>query len=171
MTDMEPYVGQIMAVAFPMAPKNWALCNGQLLGIAQNQALFSLISTYFGGNGTTNFALPDLRGRTVRGMSNQPGMVGGAENVTLITSQMASHSHSFSANTTVAATGRGAARANGNSFGATGGTTTIYDAPDVLTALSGNVLPAGNSQPHNNMQPYTTLNFIISLTGIYPSRP
>lgn len=167
---MEPYLGQIMAVAFPMAPKGWALCNGQLLPIAQNQALFSLIGTFFGGNGTTTFALPDLRGRAIRGMSNLPGAVGGVENVTLTGQQMPQHTHIFSASPEVAASGRGALRANGNSFGATGGTTTIYDAPAQLANLSGNVQPAGESQPHTNMQPYTTLNFIIALVGIYPSR-
>lgn len=168
---MEPYLGQIMAVAFNRAPKFWALCNGQLLPIVQNQALFSLIGTYFGGNGTTTFALPDLRGRTIRGLENLPGMMGGVENVTLLMSQLPQHSHGFSTGTDVAVGGRNPLRANGNRFGATGNGNTIYDAPAPLTPLAGNVAQTGGSQPHNNMQPYTTLNFIIALAGIYPSRP
>lgn len=167
---MDTYLGQIMAVAYPRAPKFWALCNGQLLSIAQNQALFSLIGTYFGGNGTTNFALPDLRGRTMRGTEGQPGMMAGVENVTLLMNNLPTHSHSFSASSQVAPAGRGAQQANGNLFGATGGSVTIYDAPSASTLLQGNVMPAGNGMPHPNMQPYTTLNFIIALAGIYPSR-
>lgn len=167
---MEPYVGQIMAVAFGRAPENWALCNGQLVSVAQYQALFSLIGTYFGGNGTTTFALPDLRGRTIRGLSDAPGLMGGVENVTLLMAEMPVHNHSFSASPQVAAGGRSPLRANNNSFAAAANGATIYDAPFALTPLSGNIAPTGGSQPHNNMQPYTTLNYIISLTGIYPSR-
>jgi microcystin-dependent protein len=166
---MDPFLGQIMAVAFAQAPKNWALCNGQLLPIARSQALYSLIGTSFGGDGITTFALPDLRGRTISGVDMSVGAVGGTENVTLLLQELPVHNHTFSAGTDVAPTGRAALRSNANSFGATAAGTQIYANPTALTLLDGNVALVGASQPHPNMQPYTTVNFIISLTGIYPS--
>lgn len=169
---MENYIGQIMAVAFARAPKGWALCNGQMLNIRQNSALFSLIGTYFGGDGVQTFGLPDLRGRTIRGMSGQPGMAGGLESVTLLMAQMPQHNHSFTATTAQAVVGRGGGLpAANNSFAVPANGATIYGTPTAPVPLTGNITPAGGSGAHPNMQPYATLNFIIALTGIYPSRP
>lgn len=163
----QPFVGQVMPVAFNFAPKGFAFCNGQLLPIAQNQALFSLLGTYYGGNGVTNFGLPDLRSRTPVGSTNGAdiGQTGGVENVTLLEAQLPGHNHIFNGNT-------GAGGAYDPSSGVFGGS-----APDKIYGGSGgnqislNVLDnAGQTLPHSNLQPYTVLNFCIALGGIYPSR-
>ena len=171
---MEYYIGQIMAVAFNFAPKGWALCNGQLLPINQNQALYSLLGTTYGGDGKTQFALPDLRGRVITGAWPRPGQRGGAEAVALTASQMPTHAHAFPASGAVAPIpGRGttALPAQGNQFGTAGGSGKIYDTPTAMVALAGNVQNAGGSMPHNNMQPFLVLNFIIALQGgLYPPR-
>jgi microcystin-dependent protein len=173
MTDV--FLGQIMLTGFPFAPKGFALCNGQLLSIAQNQALFSLLGTTYGGNGTTNFALPNLMSRTPVGFGNSVdpswspspynlGDIGGTETVTLTTSQMPGHNHQISGNI--------AAGTIRNPTGAEYGTSSVSifaPASDTLVPLQG-VGTAGNNQPHPNIQPYNTINFVIALTGIYPSR-
>ncbi|MEJ5125429.1 tail fiber protein [Comamonas sp. MYb21] len=173
----EFFVGQVMMTGFVFAPKYFAQCNGQLLPIAQNQALFSLLGTQYGGNGSTNFALPDLRGRTPIGFGNSvdPGWSpppagigerGGVENVTLLPAQMPSHTHALQARTATGTT----RIPKGNAL-ATSASTALYatGSPNVALAPQ-SISSAGNTQPHPNMQPSTTLNFCIALQGIFPSR-
>lgn len=164
----QPFLGQVMPVAFNFAPKGFAFCSGQLLPISQNQALFSLLGTYYGGNGTTNFMLPDLRGRTPVGSSNgaDVGRSGGAENVTLLSGQIPGHNHLFNA-TTDAGTTR---IPGGNGLLGSAGALNIYgssNGPQIPLNVLDN---AGQTLPHSNLQPYTVLNFCIALGGIYPSR-
>lgn len=167
---MDPFIGTIMPVGFGFAPKNWALCNGQLLAIAQYQALFSLIGTWFGGDGIKTFALPDLRGRSPVGMANDPGQTYGSETVTLTVEQLAAHTHAFEA-TTAAGPGGRPGPATGKLFGASPNTTTLYGQSASPVSLAPvNVGVTGGGQPHNNMQPYLTVNYIIALYGIFPSR-
>ncbi|MCC4618039.1 tail fiber protein [Xanthomonas campestris pv. asclepiadis] len=163
-------------------PKYFAQCNGQLLPVNQNQALFSLLGTRFGGNGNTNFALPDMRGRTPVGFSPsadanwQPsplpiGQSSGAENVSLLPGNLPTHNHLLECSST-AGNNRGP---SGRSFGinasTTGPATALYASPGTLVAMTpATVAQAGGSQPHPNLQPYTTLNFCIALSGIFPSR-
>ncbi len=172
----EYFIGQVMMAGFNFAPKYFAQCNGQLLPINQNQALFSLLGTQYGGNGTTTFALPDLRGRTPDGYASsvdpawqppgmQIGQAGGTENVTLLAPQLPVHNHTCGA-VNVAGNAR---TPNGNMFANAGNS--LYSTPGSLVPLN----PAtcglsGNTQPHPNMQPYTTINFCIALQGIFPSR-
>jgi microcystin-dependent protein len=177
---MEPFVGQITLFPFFFAPRGWALCEGQLLPISQNTALFSLLGTYYGGNGVQNFALPDLRGRVPIGQGQAPGVSGydigspqGVETVTLLASQSPPHSHPFPAvaaqATTNAPSGALPAEAHGSGRGAF--PVNIYAALQTAVPLApGQVAPAGGGQPHNNVQPYLTLNWCIALQGIYPSR-
>ena len=167
-----PYLSQINLLAFGFAPKGWALCNGQLLPINQNQALFSLLGTQYGGDGRVNFALPDLRGRTPMHRSD-PGLQGqpvGAESVTLSQNQLPQHTHALRAdadlaNANLPANALPAARPRGGvaMYGAPGGTTAVPMNP---ASLSG----SGGNQPHDNMQPYLAMNFAIALVGIFPSR-
>ncbi len=168
---MDTYLGTIMPVGFAYAPKGWALCNGQLLPIAQNQALFSLLGTNFGGDGRTTFGLPDLRGRTPVGMSqSDPGLPSGTETVTLTANQLPQHTHFVNA-TTKAGSGR-AGPATNKIFGANGdATATMFADPTALVMLSqNNIGPSGTGGPHQNMQPYLVVNYIIALQGIFPSR-
>lgn len=161
-----PYLGEIRVFSFGFAPKGWALCNGQTLAIQQNQALFALLGTMYGGNGQTTFQLPNLQARMPIHAGNgfSQGQVGGESAHTLTTNEIPSHSHSAIGVTTNAttptATGNTWAASDKNPYGTTANTTM---APSVL----GNT---GGSQPHNNMPPYNTLNFCIALTGIFPSR-
>jgi microcystin-dependent protein len=156
-------------------PRGWAVCNGALIAIQTNQALFSLIGTLYGGNGTTNFGLPDLRGRAILGASPNitPGTIGGEVNVTLTTAQLPAHNHLIQASTTQGS-GRGAASPVGRLFGTnTEPPRNIFllaGSHEVPTAIGTNVLPDGGNQPHNNMQPYLTISYLIALQGIYPSR-
>jgi microcystin-dependent protein len=188
---MDPFIGQIICVGFNFAPPGWAQCNGQLLSIAQNSALFALLGTTYGGDGRTTFGLPDLRGRAPigvgqgQGLSNYTqGQMGGTENVTLTAAQIPSHTHA----TTVAVTVN--AGAGGTLGSAAGGKAlaseaprvpappTIYtDAPngatlrpDAATATA-TVAAVGGNQPHPIMQPYTVMFYIIATQGIFPSRP
>lgn len=173
----EVYIGQIMMSGFAFAPRNFALCNGQILGIAQNQALFSLLGTSYGGNGTTTFALPNLQGRTpvAAGASADPswqpppyeiGAIGGVETVTLLSTQMPAHTHQGNGTTS-----DGKAR---NPTGALFGKNSVpvyAQTPGAQVPLSPQtVTPAGGGQAHSNMQPYGVINFCIALLGIYPSR-
>lgn len=164
----EPFLAQIQIFSFDFAPRGWATCDGLLLPINQNQALFSILGTTYGGNGTTNFALPNLRGRTPLHFGTGPslsprslGQVGGVENVTLIPSQMPAHTHTVSANTAAPTLGSPA----GN-FWAQG----TYSATGGSPMAAGDVGNAGGNQPHTNLPPYLVLNFCIALTGIFPSR-
>lgn len=168
-----PYLGEIRYVAFNFAPKGWALCNGQLLPIAENTALYNLLGTTFGGDGQTTFALPNMQGRVPVGTGNGVGLSprvlgeqGGQESVALTVAQMPAHRHSLNASN-AAASSKGPA---GNVLAATS-STAIYtnQAPDVtLQAASVNI--RGQSQPHENMQPFLGMTCIIALQGIYPSQ-
>jgi microcystin-dependent protein len=163
----EPFLGEIRIMSFGFAPKGWALCNGQLLAINQNQGLFSVIGTTYGGNGQTTFALPDLRGRVPihMGASFIRGQTGGEQSHTLTISEMPSHHHTLSGTTAVA---NPAPVPVGNYLGPTA---SMYGAAVNLTALHpASVAPVGSSQPHPNMQPFLTLNFSIALQGIFPSQ-
>lgn len=163
---MEPFLGEIRIFAVAQAPKGWALCNGQFLPINQNQGLFSLLGTTFGGNGQTTFQLPDLRGRTPihTGGGHTLGEEAGSESVTLSVSQLPTHTHTFNVNTGIgtATTPAGAVLAKAP--------TNTYGPPNNLKAMnaaaSGNV---GGNQPHTNMMPSLTLSFCIALQGLFPT--
>ena len=163
----EPFLGQLLLVPYNFAPQGWAFCQGQILPISQNTALFSLLGTMYGGNGQTTFALPDLRGRvalstgTGPGLSNYDlGQVGGTETVSLTQNQIAAHQHTIGG-TNSAATG---ARPGGNVNAQGGSYSATSDAAMQPTGIS------GGSQPHTNVQPFLGLNYCIALEGIYPSR-
>lgn len=169
-----PFVGEIRLFAGNFAPNGWAFCDGSLLSIAQNDVLFSLIGTTYGGDGQNTFALPDMRGRVPVHQGQGPGlspyMIGqaaGVEQVTLLAQQMPSHSHVLNATTADATTGTGVA---GDLTGKAA-TTSFYGSTPGGGALASQALTtSGGSQPHNNMAPFLGLNFIISLFGIYPSQ-
>jgi microcystin-dependent protein len=163
----EPYLGEVKMVSFNFAPRGWAQCNGQLLAINQNQALFSLLGTFYGGNGTTNFALPNLQGRVPihTGAGYVQGQVGGVEFVSLSTSQIPSHNH-LVGSVNQATTGLPV----GNVFAAEARRgIDVYTTPPANVVLDSNDV-VGESQPHENRQPYLTVNFVIALVGIFPSR-
>lgn len=163
----EPFLSEIRLMSFGFAPKGWALCDGQLLPINQNQALFSLLGTNYGGDGRVNFALPDLRARVPMhmGSGHTLGERGGEQSHTLAISEIPTHTHKLAVSTS--ATG-GNVNPTGRVLGAGNN---VYHAPGNLTGLhSATVANAGGSQPHQNMQPFLTLNFSIALQGIFPSR-
>lgn len=159
-----PFIGEVKMISFNFPPKGWALCNGQLLSIAQNQALFSILGTTYGGNGQTTFALPNLQGSVPMHFGNgfNLGQVGGSQNVTLNANQ-AGHSHPVKA--TATATTNTAA---GNFPAASA--SNIYGSASDTTMNAGIVGQQGGSQPHNNLQPYLVINFVIALVGVFPSR-
>ena len=174
----DQFVGEIRIVPFNFAPVGWALCNGQLLPISQNTALFSLLGTYYGGNGTSNFALPNLQGSAPLCFGQGPGLsayylgqVGGESTVTLLASQIPAHTHALSGNS-----GNGDWNTPANNTWAQPhlGKTPINLYTNTLgTGLAMNPATlgvAGGSQPHNNLPPYLTLNFVIALQGIFPAR-
>jgi microcystin-dependent protein len=165
----DPFLAEIKLVSFPFAPRGWALCNGQLLSINQNQALFALLGTQYGGNGVTTFALPDLRGRVPRHTSDgTPGASGGAISHTLSQAELPSHSHTLLGSGTPSHAADPAGRVMGSTEA--NGINVMHSA-DASAALHPAALSSsGGSQPHTNMQPYTTTNFIIALQGIFPSR-
>lgn len=167
----DPFLGEIRTTSFAFAPKGWALCNGQLLAINQNQALFSILGTTYGGNGTTNFALPDLRGRAPlhAGTDTVLGQRGGAEAVALGVAQLPAHQHAVYgsadfANSSLPAGAVPAAKPRGGRdiYGSSASSVTPLD-PSAVS-------PVGGGQAHENRQPYLTLNFIIAVIGIFPSR-
>ena len=163
-----PFLGEIRWVSFGYAPKGWAFCNGQILSINQNQALFALLGTTFGGNGITTFALPDLRSRApISSSATYPlGGIGGEEVHTLTASELPNHNH-----TLVADPREGTASApSGNSLAKTSDGTTTYGSSTTAQMAAGSVANAGGGQPHNNLKPYITLNCIIALQGIFPAR-
>jgi microcystin-dependent protein len=168
-----PYLGQITSFAFNFPPKNWALCNGQLMAISQNQALFSLLGTTYGGDGRTTFALPNLQGSfpthfgtdTSTGNAVALGQVGGEVNHTLLLNEMAQHTHPMLACSAVGTSGTPvgnfpAPAANGQS---------LFASPSNTTLGTGSSF-VGGGQAHNNMPPYLVINFCIALSGIFPSR-
>ncbi|WP_413989001.1 phage tail protein [Labrys okinawensis] len=176
------YLGQIEIFAFSFAPKGWALCNGQIMSIAQNQALFALLGVSYGGNGQTTFALPDLRGRVPLGVSPSYilGMVDGQETETLLTTEMPSHNHSLMADSTTAANSNGGTPGNNTVLGNAVGVITqpsggfavqIYSSAAATKTLNPAVIaPSGGTQPHENRMPYLVLNACIALQGVFPSR-
>jgi microcystin-dependent protein len=163
----EPFLSEIRIMSFVFPPKGWALCNGQLLPINQNQALFSLLGTTFGGDGRTNFALPDLRGRVPIhvGSGHVLGERGGQQAHTLTNAEMPTHTHQAHA---VAADG--SLVIPGGNLPAKAAPANPYHAPTDLAAMNPAVVSnVGGSQPHQNMQPFLTLSFCIALLGIFPS--
>ena len=172
----DPFVAEIRIFPFNFAPKGWAWCNGQLLPLSQNTALFSLLGTTYGGDGKSNFALPDLQGRAPMHPGQGPGLslhdlgeTGGSETVTLLQSEIPNHPHTMRANTDVAdvqtpSNARSIARSqNANAYKAPAGQPVVQLNPGALA-------PAGGDQPHNNLQPYLTLYFNIALQGVFPPR-
>ena len=162
----EPFLGEVRMFSFGQAPKGWALCNGQLLPINQNQALFSLLGTSYGGDGRVNFALPDLRGRvpcsTGGNAGDTNGVQTGTESVTVTIAQMPTHPHLASASVTNADQPIPSILARSNN---------AYTSAANLTAvLPATISNSGGSQPHENMQPYLVLSFCIALQGIFPSQ-
>jgi microcystin-dependent protein len=169
---MDPFLGEIRIFGGNFAPVGWALCNGALLSISGNEALFSLIGTTYGGDGTSTFALPNLQGRFAMNQGQGPGLSNrvlgepvGEQSVTLIAGQVGAHNHTASCNTT------GAGSNPSNAFWATDASGDI--APYSNAAPNAQMMqlsPAGNGLPHDNMQPYLVINFIIALNGIFPSQ-
>jgi microcystin-dependent protein len=173
-TMADPFVAEIRIFPFNFAPKGWAWCDGQLLPLSQNTALFSLLGTTYGGNGKSNFALPDLQGRAPMHPGQGPGLslhdlgeTGGSETVTLLESEIPSHSHALRASTDpsnaqIPGPTLSLSRATANAYS----TTTTGLAAMAPQALA----PAGGDQPHNNLQPYLTFYFNIALQGVFPPR-
>jgi microcystin-dependent protein len=166
---VDQYIGEIRLVPYTFAPVGWALCDGHLLPINQNQALFSLLGTYFGGDGRTTFAVPDLRGRvpvgmgvSVSGTSYELGSTGGEETVKLAVSQLPSHTHRARADKTASTTK--------NPAGAVPALGGAYAAAQNANMNAAMLTKSGGGQAHENRQPYLTLNYIIALVGIFPSR-
>jgi microcystin-dependent protein len=164
----EPFLAEIRIFSFNFPPKGWALCNGQLLPINQNQALFSLLGTMYGGDGRVNFALPNLKGRTPIDVGNGhiQGEVAGAEAVTITQQTMPQHVHFAQASNSAAD-----ATIPDNTKLFAQGQFEIYRAPSSLGAMQAAMITSvGGSQPHTNMMPYLVLNFCIALQGIFPSQ-
>jgi microcystin-dependent protein len=175
MTD--PFIAEIRMFGFWFPPKGWAQCNGQLMPLSQNTALFSLLGTYYGGDGKSTFGLPDLQNSAAihwgqgQGLSNyfSVGVIGGSETVTLLQSEIPAHIHGVNVipalpgNVSTPGPNVGLARTNGG-FGYH-----AYDTPVTMDVSA--IAPAGGSVPHNNLMPYQTLNFCIALQGVYPQRP
>lgn len=170
----EPFVGEVRMFAGNFAPRGWAFCDGQLLAVSQNDALFSLLGTIYGGDGRTTFGLPDLRGRLPLHAGHGPGLSdrrlgakGGAEKVTLTVNQLPSHSHQFSATTSNATDNSPSSTmtvAKGVGFDP-------YIASSANVPMASNTVSSiGGSQSHTNLMPYLCVHFIIALFGIYPSR-
>jgi microcystin-dependent protein len=161
-----PFLAEIKIISWNYPPKGWAFCNGQLLPINQNQALFSILGTTYGGNGQTTFALPNLQGRTPIHPGNGVilGQVAGEENHTLIISELPTHLHTLAASSA----GPDQGLPTGNEWAAS---TSAYNSGSPNASMNpASISNVGGSQPHTNMQPYLVLNFVIALQGIFPSR-
>lgn len=168
----EPYVGEIRIFAGNFAPRGWAFCDGQLLAVSQNDALFSLFGTIYGGDGRTTFALPDMRGRIPVHAGSGPGLTprtignrGGVESVTLTEQQMPTHTHPMASTNTATLGSPG-----GNVLGETGSTNIYNDAVTDTSMDPDATHDAGSSQAHNNVMPFQCVHYIVALVGIYPSR-
>ena len=170
----DPFVAEIRIFPFNFPPKGWAWCNGQILPLSQNTALFSLLGTTYGGDGKSTFALPDLQGRAAMHPGQGPGLsrhdlgeTGGSETVTLLESEIPAHSHALMSNAATAnrttPVGNSIARVSGATAYAPAAAPTAQLAPEALA-------PAGGDQPHNNLQPYLTFYFNIALQGVFPPR-
>jgi microcystin-dependent protein len=172
---MDPFVAEIRIFPFNFAPKGWAFCSGQIMPLSQNTALFSLLGTTYGGDGKSNFALPNLQGSAPMHPGQGPGLslhylgeTGGSDTVTLLESEIPAHSHAIMASLQPGEDAApGPAEALGRSVGASLYQTTT--AP-VVAMSSSALVPAGGGLPHNNLMPYLTLNFCIALQGVYPPR-
>ena len=170
---MDPFVAEIRIFPFNFAPKGWAFCDGQILPLSQNTALFSLLGTTYGGDGKSNFALPDMQGNAPMHPGQGPGLslhdlgeTGGSETVSLLESEIPSHSHPLTAS---AADGISTSPANQMFAQGVGVSQWGTIAPNTQLADTA-LAPAGGDQPHNNLQPYLTLNFCIALQGVFPPR-
>lgn len=168
----EPFVGEIRMFAGNFAPRSWAFCQGQLLAISQNDALFSLLGTIYGGDGRTTFGLPDMRGRIPIHQGQGPGLsdyrIGsraGVENVTLTLNQIPSHNHAFQVSTA-----GGSQDTPAGGLLATSGNAWFQTGTPSLPMSSSQIAQSGGSQSHTNIQPFIAINYIIALFGIYPSR-
>jgi microcystin-dependent protein len=170
----EPFTAEIRIFAGNFAPRGWAFCNGQLLPVAQNTALFSLIGTTYGGDGRTTTALPNLQGRAPMHPGRGPGLTdrrlgqrGGVETVTVSEAQMPTHNHSVMASPNP---GSVFAPSNTTALARAVGGAAYKDASPNASFAEGSLLSTGGSQPHNNLQPFMAINYIIALVGLYPSR-
>jgi microcystin-dependent protein len=167
-----PFVGEIRMFGFNFAPRNYAFCHGQIMSIAQNTALFSLLGTTYGGNGQTTFALPNLIGRAPMSFSQGPGLsprdlgeVGGSESVALLSTEMPAHGHAMSAQSSRAD------RANASGAALAASADPVYSSGSSVGPMHAQAIGfTGGNQPHNNMQPYMAINFCIALLGIFPAR-
>lgn len=171
---MDPFVAEIRIFPFNFAPKGWAFCDGQILPLSQNTALFSLLGTTYGGDGKSNFALPNLQGSAPMHPGQGPGLslhdlgeIGGSDTVSLLESEIPSHSHALLADVLDLAD-TNAVSPNASFALSSGGTLYQSNANAMLSDQA--LAPAGGDQPHNNLQPYLTLNFCIALQGVYPPR-
>ena len=191
MAGGDVYIGQILTVPFNFAPTGFAFCNGQLLAISQNTALFSLLGTYYGGDGKSTFALPNLQGRVPIHTGQGPGLSDrtlgesdGAETHTLTTAELPAHTHSLTSAIAATARGRNAAGDSTTPVGAAAAISAAH-APAAFSSAAADsnmgagavaintppaATPTGGSGPHNNLAPYLTLNFVIALTGVFPPR-
>lgn len=169
----DPFVAEIRIFPFNFAPQGWAWCDGQLLPLSQNTALFSLLGTTYGGDGKSTFALPDLQGRAPMHPGQGPGLslhdlgeTGGSETVTLLESEIPAHSHGMSVSSQL-----GLENQVNNQLFAMGDGINLYAPTNSLTSMSNQALaPTGGDQPHNNLQPYLTFHFCIALQGVFPPR-
>lgn len=172
----DPFVAEIRIFPFNFAPRGWAFCDGQLLPLSQNTALFSLLGTTYGGNGKSNFALPDLQGRAAMQPGQGPGLSlhdlgesAGSETVSLLESEIPSHNHGLRPMNEGATGNQPATSFAARPFGRGNNLYTTATSP--MVSMNANMLaPAGGDQPHNNMMPYLTLNFCIALQGVFPPR-
>jgi len=170
---MDPFVAEIRIFPFNFAPKGWAFCDGQILPISQNTALFSLLGTTYGGDGKSNFALPDMQGNAPMHPGQGPGLslhdlgeIGGSDTVTLLQSEIPSHSHGLIASAADGTNTKPAAQLFAQGVGVS-----IWGTNPPNTQFNSSALaPAGGDQSHNNRQPYLTLSFCIALQGVYPPR-
>jgi microcystin-dependent protein len=172
---MDPFVAEIRIFPFNFAPKGWAFCDGQILPLSQNTALFSLLGTTYGGDGRSNFALPDMQGSAPMHPGQGPGLslhdlgeTGGSDTVILLESEIPSHSHgvlsvapNFGASSDVPTSNAFAKASQGSPYA---------PAANLVTLSDQTIAPSGGGQPHNNLMPYLTLNFCIALQGVYPPR-
>jgi microcystin-dependent protein len=174
----DPFVAEIRIFPFNFAPKGWAFCNGQLLPLSQNTALFSLLGTTYGGDGKSTFALPNLQGSAPIHAGQGPGLSlydlgqeGGSETVTLLQTEMPSHPHSMLSAPTIVAADSDICTGNSMGKSSQGNVYSPFSAPSAVQLSPSALAVAGSSLPHNNMMPYLTLNFNIALQGVFPARP